>query len=77
MPTIFTESGFRFMIYVHGHAPPHVPIHGSGGVVELMLETLKLKGVRGNISNSDVRKVMAIAAKHQDELLAAWENHHG
>jgi hypothetical protein len=77
MPTIFTKSGFRFMIYVHDHAPPHVHIHGQDGVVELLLETLKLRGIRGNISNSEVRRAMTIAAEHQNELLAAWRNHHG
>jgi Domain of unknown function (DUF4160) len=65
------------MIYVHDHAPPHVHIHGHDGVVELMLETLTLKAVRGSISNSEVRRAVSIAVEHQSELLAAWKNHHG
>lgn len=65
------------MIYVHDHAPPHVHIHGHDGVVELLLETLKLRGVRGDITNAEVRRAMSIAAEHQDQLLAAWRNHHG
>jgi hypothetical protein len=27
MPTIFEAAGFRFMIYVHDHAPSHVDQH--------------------------------------------------
>ena len=54
MPTIFIEAGFRFMIYVHDHAPAHVHIHGHGGVVEVILDPLALRAVRGNISGSEV-----------------------
>ena len=40
------------MIYVHDHAPAHVHIHGHGGVVEVILDPLTLRAVRGNISGS-------------------------
>ena len=77
MPTIFIEAGFRFMIYVHDHAPAHVHIHGHGGVVEVILEPLTLRAVRGNISASEVRNAMKIAHKRKNALLGAWNNHHG
>lgn len=77
MPTIFNEGGFRFMIYVHDHAPPHVHVVGHGGVVELLLSPLSLRAVRGPLSNSQVREVLRIARQRQAELLAAWRNHHG
>jgi hypothetical protein len=33
MPTIFNEAAFRFMMYVHDHAPARVHVLGHGGVV--------------------------------------------
>lgn len=77
MPTILIEAGFRFMIYVHDHAPAHVHIHGHGGVVEVALEPLTLRAVRGNISASEVRHALKIVQNHRDEFLTAWRKHHG
>ena len=61
MPTIFNEAGFRFMIYVHDHAPPHIHVLGHGGAVELLIEPLSLRAVRGPLSNSQVRAVYSSA----------------
>lgn len=47
MPTFFNEAGFRFMIYVHDHAPAHIHVLGHGGSVELLIEPLSLRAVRG------------------------------
>jgi hypothetical protein len=77
MPTIFNEAGFRFMIYVHDHAPAHIHVLGHGGVVELLIEPLSLRAVRGNLTDAQVRKVVQIAASRQGELLQAWREHHG
>lgn len=65
------------MIYVHDHMPPHVHIHGHGGVVEVILDPLTLRAVRGNISTLGVRNALKIADQHRDALIAAWRNHHG
>ena len=65
------------MIYVHDHAPAHIHVLGHGGAVELMIETLTLRAVRGPLTDSQVRTVMRIAADRQSELLQAWRNHHG
>ena len=35
------------MIYVHDHAPTHLHIQGHGGAVELLIEPLALRAVRG------------------------------
>jgi hypothetical protein len=77
MPTIFTAAGFRFMIYVHDHAPPHIHVLGHGGAVELLIDPLALRAVRGSLSNAQVRDVMRIAMDRQDELRQAWREHHG
>ncbi len=77
MPTIFTEGGFRFMIYVHDHAPPHIHVIGHGGTVELNIDPLGLRAVRGPLSNAQVRRVIKIAFERRVELMQAWRQHHG
>jgi hypothetical protein len=77
MPTIFEEAGFRFMIYVHDHAPPHIHAQGHGGTVEIVLEPLSLRAVRGRLTDSQVRAVVRIARERHVELLRAWRTHHG
>ena len=77
MPTIFSEAGFRFMIYVHDHAPAHLHILGHGGAVELLIKPLALRAVRGPLTNAEVRKVIQIAQDRHAELLQAWRKHHG
>lgn len=77
MPTIFSEAGFRFMIYVHDHAPAPIHILGQGGAVELLIEPLALRAVRGPLTNAEVRKVIQIAQDRHAELLQAWRKHHG
>jgi len=67
------------------HEPRHV--HGFYASVELIVDLC----LDGNIalanrkdairpcngSVSDVRHILATAAKHFDELVALWEKHHG
>lgn len=77
MPTLFIEAGYRFRIYVHGHALAHIHVLGHGGAVEVLIDPLALRAVRGPLGNAQVRKVMQIAAGRQAELRQAWRKHHG
>lgn len=65
------------MIYVHDHAPAHIHILGHGGAVELLIEPLALRAVRGPLTNAEVRKAIQIAQDRHAELLQAWRKHHG
>ncbi len=77
MPTVFSAAGFRFMIYVHDHAPAHVHVMGHGGTVELWLDSLTLRAVRGSLTDAQVRLVVQLARGHHAELMQAWRKHHG
>ncbi len=44
------------MICVHDHAPPHVHVLGHGGAIELQIDPLALRAVRGPLSNAQVRR---------------------
>ena len=65
------------MIYVHDHAPAHIHVLGHGGAVELFVDPLSLRAVRGPLTNVQVRNVVQIARDRQSELLQAWRKHHG
>ena len=63
-------------MYFHDHAPPHIHVLGHVGAVELLIEPLSLRAVRGPLTNAQVRKVVQIATARQSELLQAWRKHH-
>ena len=76
MPTIFTEGGFRFMIYLDDHSPAHVHAIGADCMIKIGLEPLEVLSSIGAKAN-DVRRAMAIAQRRRDELIAAWRKYHG
>jgi hypothetical protein len=74
-----------FIVYSNDHSPRHV--HGFAGETEAIVD-LRLDGsialanrndcVRpGNAKRSDVKKILAVAALHFDELSKLWEEIHG
>ncbi len=78
-------DGVRFTAYTMDHEPRHV--HGfyaevevivdlrRDGNVSLAVRTDAIRPSKG--SKSDVRHVLAVAARHFDELVSLWEKHHG
>jgi len=76
MPTIFTEGGFRFMIYLDGHPPAHVHAIGADCMISIGLEPLELLSSVGAKAN-DARRAMDIANRRREELVSAWRRIHG
>jgi uncharacterized protein DUF4160 len=76
MPTVFTEGGFRFMIYLDDHPPAHVHAIGGDCMIRIGLEPLQVLSSVG-AKASDVRRALEIAARRKAELMAAWQKHHG
>lgn len=73
MPTIFTEGGFRFMIYIDDHAPAHVHAIGADCMIRIALQPLEIPSSVG-AKASDVRRAAEIAERRGEELLVAWRN---
>jgi hypothetical protein len=63
------------MMQVHDHAPPHIHVLGHGGVVELLIEPLAVRAVRGPLTHGQIRKVLQIPTERQQELRDAWRRH--
>jgi len=80
-----TFDGVRFAIYSSDHLPRHA--HGFLGEVTVVVDLLPGNVVRkskrrdavrpSNGKQSDVRKILALAAAHAAELNVLWEITHG
>lgn len=80
-----TFDGVWFISYSHDHAPPHV--NGEYGSVRVVVDLLPDGSVRKsdrwdavkpkNGKRSDVRRILALALDHAQELMELWEGTHG
>ena len=75
MPTIFTEGGFRFMIYLDDHLPAHVHAICADCMIRIGLDPLEFLSSVG-AKATEVRRATEIAQRRREELLAAWRKHH-
>ena len=73
MPTIFTEGGFRFMIYLD--LPALVHAIGADCMIRIGLEPLEVLSSVG-AKATDVRRATEIAQRRREELPAARRKHH-
>ena len=78
MVTVHRAHGFRFVIFVNDHSPPHVHVFGQGGEAKVVLEGpdgIKLDWVAG-ISRSDLRRVLQEVERERSRLIATWRRIH-
>ena len=78
MVTVHRAHGFRFVIFVNDHSPPHVHVFGQGGEAKIVLEGpggIKLDWVVG-ISRGDVRRAMQEVQRERERLIAMWRRIH-
>jgi|GraSoiStandDraft_17_1057272.scaffolds.fasta_scaffold676330_1 Domain of unknown function (DUF4160) len=78
MVTVHRAHGFRFVIFVNDHSPPHVHVFGQGGEAKVILEGqdgIKLDWVAG-ISRADLRRVLQEVERKRNELIAIWRRIH-
>ena len=79
MVTVHRAFGYRFVIFVNDHSPPHVHVVGPGGEAKITLEGpmgLTLDWVAG-IGQADMRRIMVEAARERVRLIAEWRRIHG
>jgi hypothetical protein len=79
MPTIHREAGFRFVIYVDDHPPPHVHVLGEGRakIVILGPDGLPLPEWGRGIRAADRRRLIEVVSERQEQFLAEWKALHG
>jgi hypothetical protein len=78
MVTVHRAHGFRFVIFVNDHSPPHVHVFGQGGEAKIVLEGpggVELEWVVG-IGRGELRRVMQEARTERERLIARWRRIH-
>jgi len=74
MVTVHRAYGFRFVIFLNDHTPPHVHVFGAGGEAKIILEGpdgVTLDSSAG-IKDGDLRKLMREARRERERLIAVW-----
>ncbi len=77
MPTVFRESGFRFMIYTEDHAPMHVHAWYQGRQVIINFEGNVAVRENYGLNHSELRRALSIVRQHQTFLQNYWREIHG
>jgi hypothetical protein len=80
MPTVMRRDGWRFVIYVDDHVPPHVHVKTAGGQVKVSLpqpgECIQILRVSG-LATHEAMRAARLVEEHRERLLREWENIHG
>jgi len=74
MPTVFRKDGYRFFFFSDEHLPKHIHIEKAGSYLRIDLENLNVTH-RYNISQKEIKRVLAIVQKERESLLGAWDEY--
>lgn len=77
--TVHRAFGYRFVIFVNDHSPPHVHVAGPDGEAKITLEGaegLRLDWVAG-IPRADMRRIMREVQRERARLIEEWRRIHG
>lgn len=75
MPTILLERGFRVVIYLNDHPPPHVHVKKAGKQARVGLLSVELWD--SDLTPGESRQAVAIVEANRDTLLASWREIYG
>ena len=77
MVVVHRAFGFRFVMFINDHSPPHVHIFGHGGEAKIILqrEGPELDWFVG-ISRGDSRRIMQEVSRERVRLLEKWREIH-
>jgi Domain of unknown function (DUF4160) len=79
MVTVHRAHGFRFVMFLNDHSPPHVHVFGQGGEAKILMggpEGVSLEWAVG-LSRADIRRIVFEAEREQEHLIEAWRRIHG
>ena len=75
MPTVVTEDGYRFKIYLNDHPPAHAHVQKAENEARVRLDTLEIVSNEG-FNSRELNAIVELIKKHQEILLAAWDTYH-
>lgn len=77
MPTVLVVLGFRFVIYLNDHNPPHVHVKKSGCELVVELGTGRVLKNKGNLFKlTEIPKIVALVKKNEYVLKSRWKEIH-
>jgi hypothetical protein len=80
MVTVHRQDGFRLVIYLEDHEPPHVHVYASGAEAKigLVAQDGRPYVIRAfAMRTSDLRKAVQLVSEQQAMLVAKWREIHG
>ena len=79
MPTIINEDGFRVVIYMDDHLPPHVHVFKGKeeAKIDLGSEDKAPSLIETWMNKKNTKKAMKIVMYNQSWLLKSWREIHG
>ena len=75
MPTVLRQDGFRVMIFVDDHEPPHAHCFKADGVIVIELDPIRVRKNDG-LKTHDIRRALRLIEQHQQMLLNTWRRFH-
>lgn len=77
MPTVLRVGSYRFFFYAGDfEEPAHIHIERDNNIAKFWLDPVRLQS-SGGFSRLEVNKIHKIVAKHNLELLEAWNEYFG
>jgi len=81
MPTILRVGSLDIAINLRDeHEPPHVHVRHPDGTIVVVLDectgTVWTRHSKGNISSSEIRRIMSIVDEHFEMIVATWSFYH-
>jgi len=77
MPTIHLEGGFRFVVYLNDHPPPHVHVLGDGHAKILVDDSGPSLDEADGFNRGQLRAIVRIAENECAKFLSEWDRIHG
>ena len=77
MPTVLRIRGYRFGFYAADwHEPPHVHVSKRGCAAKLWVRPVELESNYG-FRPDELRTIVRILERHENEILQAWDEFFG
>jgi hypothetical protein len=78
MVTVHRAFGYRLVMFINDHTPPHVHVFGQGGEAKIELGGRRAVTViwANGISRGDLRRLVAEVRERHSMLLDMWRTIH-
>jgi len=76
-PTVFRESGFKFLFYSREEARLHIHVFCGNGSAKFWLEPEIALAENYGLRSNQIRRAFSLIEEHQDEIKRRWQEHFG